>query len=155
MEAIVVPTMLFLMIAVIVIGLPLAKAYARRMDRGAQRPQLPSSDLLARLERIEQGIEAMAIEIERISEGQRFTTALLADKRGVLPAGAAPALPHSPARHDTPAAAPATTHVGTSTTPGTSNTGVPNTDAPNTDAPNTGDVNPADGTIILPAARRS
>jgi hypothetical protein len=33
-----------------------------------------------RLARIEQAVEAIAIEVERISEGQRFTTKLLADR---------------------------------------------------------------------------
>jgi hypothetical protein len=33
-----------------------------------------------RLERIEQAVEAIAIEMERVSEGQRFTTKLLADR---------------------------------------------------------------------------
>ena len=33
-----------------------------------------------RLERIEQAIDAMAIEVERVSEGQRFTAKLLADR---------------------------------------------------------------------------
>ncbi|CAN5150149.1 hypothetical protein BH23GEM2_BH23GEM2_18340 [soil metagenome] len=36
----------------------------------------------ARLERMEQSIEAIALEIERISEGQRFTTKLLAERTG-------------------------------------------------------------------------
>jgi hypothetical protein len=35
-----------------------------------------------RLERIEQAVDAIAIEVERISEGQRFTTKLLADRAG-------------------------------------------------------------------------
>jgi hypothetical protein len=35
------------------------------------------ADAQARLERMEAAIETMAIEIERISEGQRFTTQLL------------------------------------------------------------------------------
>ena len=47
-----------------------------------------------RLERIEQGVEAIAIEVERISEGQRFTTKLLAEQQraalGNASAGAAP-----------------------------------------------------------------
>jgi hypothetical protein len=34
----------------------------------------------ARLERIEQAVDAIAIEVERISEGQRFTTKLLSDR---------------------------------------------------------------------------
>jgi hypothetical protein len=34
----------------------------------------------ARLERIEQAVDAIAVEIERISEGQRFTTKLLSER---------------------------------------------------------------------------
>ncbi|HET7584910.1 MAG TPA: hypothetical protein VFK13_08385 [Gemmatimonadaceae bacterium] len=33
-----------------------------------------------RLTRIEQSIDAMSLEVERISEGQRFTTKLLAER---------------------------------------------------------------------------
>jgi hypothetical protein len=40
-------------------------------------------ELLERLARVEQIVEATAIEIERISEGQRFTTKLLGEKRTV------------------------------------------------------------------------
>lgn len=38
-------------------------------------------ELLARLARMEQIVESTAIEIERISEGQRFTTRLLGEKK--------------------------------------------------------------------------
>ncbi len=34
----------------------------------------------ARLQRIEQAIDAMATEVERVAEGQRFTSRLLADR---------------------------------------------------------------------------
>jgi hypothetical protein len=34
----------------------------------------------ARLERMEHAVDAIALEIERISEGQRFTTKLLAER---------------------------------------------------------------------------
>jgi len=44
----------------------------------ASQPQSNISD--ARLARIEAAVEAMSIEIERISEGQRFTTKLLSDQ---------------------------------------------------------------------------
>jgi hypothetical protein len=93
------PVLLLIVIACIVIGLPIARAKARQIERGGQTPQLPMGDVVAQLERIEQAIEAMAIEIERISEGQRFTTALLAEKQGRI----TPALPPVPARHDTDA----------------------------------------------------
>ncbi len=44
---------------------------------------LASGDLAAiqaRLERIEQAVDAIAVETERISEGQRFTTKLLSER---------------------------------------------------------------------------
>ena len=37
-------------------------------------------EVAARLERIEQALDSVAIEVERISEGQRFTTKLLSDR---------------------------------------------------------------------------
>jgi hypothetical protein len=40
-------------------------------------------ELVARIARIEQIVEATAFEIERISEGQRFTTKLLSEKKPV------------------------------------------------------------------------
>jgi len=43
---------------------------------------LPGADS-ERLQRVEQGIEAMAIEVERISEGQRFVTKLISESRGL------------------------------------------------------------------------
>ena len=74
----------FGMLAVIIIGLPLARAFARRMDRRGVAPQV-SSDLPPRLDRIEQAIEAVAIEVERISESQRYATKVMSELRG-LPA---------------------------------------------------------------------
>lgn len=54
-----------------------AHAYFTRARRGPVG-QLPGSD--ARMARVEQAIEAIAIEVERISEGQRFTTRLLTER---------------------------------------------------------------------------
>ena len=61
---------------------PLAWAAARIMVKRSNQPK-PSPQLLegtARLERIEQAVDAMSIEIERISEGQRFVTQLMSSK---------------------------------------------------------------------------
>ena len=74
-----IPIAAFVMVAVTAIGVPLAKAYARRIERGPLQPTLPP-DMTARLERMEQAIDSIAIEVERISEGQRFTTKLLAER---------------------------------------------------------------------------
>lgn len=60
-----------LMIAVIAVGKPLARAFGSIIERRAlKQPMAP--EFGARLERIEQGIEAVSIEIERISESQRY-----------------------------------------------------------------------------------
>ena len=73
-----VPITLFVMIGVVSIGVPLARAFARRVEQGG--PQKLSPEVLARLERMEQAIDSIAVEVERISEGQRFTTKLLAER---------------------------------------------------------------------------
>jgi hypothetical protein len=62
-----------------------AGAYFFGKSRGQRESMLTSKDpeLLARLSRVEQIVEATAIEIERISEGQRFTTKLLSEKKEI------------------------------------------------------------------------
>jgi hypothetical protein len=39
-------------------------------------------EIVERLGRLETSVDAAAVEVERISEGQRFTTKLLADRNG-------------------------------------------------------------------------
>lgn len=73
----------FVMVAFVIVGLPLARAFARRMDRRGETA--PASEISPRLDRIEQAIEAIAIEVERVSEGQRYTTKAISELRG-LPA---------------------------------------------------------------------
>jgi hypothetical protein len=46
------------------------------------------NDISQRLARLEQGMDATAVEIERISEGQRFTTKLLFERSGAQPSSA-------------------------------------------------------------------
>lgn len=79
----------FIMIAVIIIGWPLARAFGRRLERRADTPPLPDAAIAGQLQRIEQAVEAMSIEIERISESQRFMAKLQsgAAERGSLGAG--------------------------------------------------------------------
>lgn len=75
---------------IIAIGLPIARAYARRLEA---RPQVLPGDVSGRLERMEQAIDSIAIEVERISEGQRFTTKLLSERIEALPVPAVPPVP--------------------------------------------------------------
>jgi hypothetical protein len=51
----------------------------RREDARLEKGSAPSISE-ARLARIEQAVEAIALEVERISEGQRFTTKLLSEQ---------------------------------------------------------------------------
>jgi hypothetical protein len=65
----------------IVIAIPLSIAYARRIWKGKPQPSGPRVDEIApRLDRLEQAVDAIAIEIERISEGQRFVTKIMAER---------------------------------------------------------------------------
>ncbi len=77
-----VPIAFFITVVSIVLGVPLVRARIRRMERQG----LPGGDPHAdeRMARIEAAVEAIAIEVERISEGQRFTTKLLSE-RAALP----------------------------------------------------------------------
>ena len=79
-----IPIVLFIMMGVTAIGWPIARALARKLDREALQPKLPL-ELSGRLERMELAIDSIAVEVERISEGQRFTTKLLSERQQALP----------------------------------------------------------------------
>ena len=70
---------LFLTFAVMIIGYPIAKAIARRIDRTGETTKVPVA-VTAQLAQLNQAVESIAIEVERISEGQRFTTRLLSEQ---------------------------------------------------------------------------
>jgi hypothetical protein len=80
-EAVDISLAFFFTVAAIIILLPLARAFARRMDRrGGAAAQVPA-EVSAQLEHLNRAVDAIALEVERISEGQRFTTRLLTDQR--------------------------------------------------------------------------
>jgi hypothetical protein len=81
-----------------------AFAWTRWLVRPHQEPLLASQDQQYRLEQrlasIEHAVQAIALEVERLGEGQRLTTRLLADR---LPQdAAAPRLASEHRRVDTP-----------------------------------------------------
>ena len=80
MEHDLVPFGFFAMVAIVAIGVPLVRGIVKRWERVDAGPNVPS-DLTARMERMEHAIDAIAVEVERISEGQRFTTKLLSETR--------------------------------------------------------------------------
>lgn len=65
---------------------PLAVGAARMMWKRAAAGPVRSAihpETNGRLERIEQAVEAIAIEVERVSEGQRFVTKLMSEAKAV------------------------------------------------------------------------
>lgn len=71
--------MLGLTLVCCVVGLPIARAFGRWLDRrGTAQPV--SREVTTRLEAIERAVESVAVEVERISEGQRFTTRMLSER---------------------------------------------------------------------------
>lgn len=68
------------MAAFVVIFLPMSRAIARRSDRQSSTAKIPP-EVTAQLAQLSQAVDAIALEVERISEGQRFTTRLLSEQR--------------------------------------------------------------------------
>ena len=64
----------------IAVAFPLAIAYARRIWRGKPSASAAADSVAPRLDRLEQAVDAIAIEIERVAEGQRFVTKVLAER---------------------------------------------------------------------------
>jgi hypothetical protein len=81
---------LSIVFTVFVLG-PLAVGFARTLFKRASRPALPPAvfnEAAQRLERVEAAVETIALEIERISEGQRFVTKLLSESQPAPQLGA-------------------------------------------------------------------
>ncbi|HEU4990099.1 MAG: hypothetical protein KGL93_05920 [Gemmatimonadota bacterium] len=76
---------------IMVLGLPIIRAIIRAVERRTSPPPAPAlpPDIAARLDRIEQSVDSIAVEIERVAEAQRFLTKLQTEAR---------ALPGSPAQ---------------------------------------------------------
>ncbi|MDQ6829938.1 MAG: hypothetical protein M3081_13850 [Gemmatimonadota bacterium] len=69
-----------------VFGIPAAVLYARMKFRHTEKMATieagmkTSPEIEARLTRVEQAVDAVAIEVERVGEGQRYLTKLLAER---------------------------------------------------------------------------
>ena len=81
-------------IFMVIVLLPLSIALARRVWRrsAAVVTSFPR-ELVDRLSRMEQAVEATAVEVERIGEGQRFLTRLFTEGEGARAIGAGAAQP--------------------------------------------------------------
>jgi hypothetical protein len=85
-------------IGIFLLMLPIVFALSRRLwvRRGPTPLATLDAETSTRLLRIEEAVESIAVEVERIGEGQRFTTKLLSERQAevasrVIPPSAAPA----------------------------------------------------------------
>jgi hypothetical protein len=71
-------TAISIVFTVVVLG-PLAMSFGRLLWRRSSRAAVPPgwNDAVQRLERLEQAVDTVAVEVERVSEGQRFMTRLM------------------------------------------------------------------------------
>ena len=86
-------TMIISVVGLIFVGFPLAIAFARLLwKRGSHVSAPPPSQLPAdstrRFDQLEHAVDAIAIEVERISENQRYLTKLLSEPRPNAAVGA-------------------------------------------------------------------
>ncbi len=86
-EEVFVLTGLFMFVAI----LPISVAYARRIWRrsSAAVAALPD-EVMERLTRLDHAVDSIAVEVERIGEGQRFVTRVLAERSPAAAALGAP-----------------------------------------------------------------
>jgi hypothetical protein len=73
---------------ILAVLMPISIGLLRRMWRGSSKPSTQSvADVISpRLDHLEHATDAIALEIERISEGQRFVTKVLAERPVNAPA---------------------------------------------------------------------
>lgn len=71
----------------IIILFPIARAIGRWIDRRTDRSLVKVAEVAPQLRQLQESVDAMAIELERISEAQRFTAKLMAGKAQELGAG--------------------------------------------------------------------
>lgn len=85
-------------LSIVLIWFPLAFAAARALWKRSNRPGPPHAvftETAQRLERLEASVDAIAIEIERVSEGQRFVTKLLSESQPAPVLGAGQRTPET------------------------------------------------------------
>ncbi|HEX6628379.1 MAG TPA: hypothetical protein VF105_10505 [Gemmatimonadaceae bacterium] len=78
-------------LSILFIFFPLAAGLSKAIWRRSNRPAIPAAamtETAQRLERLESSVDAIAIEVERISEGQRFVTKLLSEGHAAPALGA-------------------------------------------------------------------
>jgi hypothetical protein len=85
-------------IVTLAIGVPIVRAFAKNIERRGLMSE-DSREIKDRLQAIELAVDAIAVEVERVAEAQRFSTKLLSERAANPPAlESARAAQSSPAR---------------------------------------------------------
>ncbi|MEX2181567.1 MAG: hypothetical protein WD771_05955 [Gemmatimonadaceae bacterium] len=64
----------------LVIGYPIVRLITRLIERRTDRSLVPGDQVALQLRQLQDSVDTMAIELERISEAQRFSARLLAER---------------------------------------------------------------------------
>ena len=71
---------MFVTIGIVIVMLPFARAVARHVEHKSTALYGGTHHLSPQIEQLQQSVDAMAVELERITEAQRFQSKLLAGK---------------------------------------------------------------------------
>ena len=78
----------------VIVLLPMSLAFTRRIWRRSARAEVTlPPEMSQRMESLERGMDAIALEVERIGEGQRFVTQALTERGEIRAVGAGAAEP--------------------------------------------------------------
>jgi hypothetical protein len=69
---------------VLAIGIPLMRAWIRRFDRKSEALKAaPQTNIEPQIRQLQDSIDGLTLEVERIAEGQRFMAKVIGDREKV------------------------------------------------------------------------
>jgi hypothetical protein len=78
--AVIISVAFFVSVAATIIFAPLARAFARRVDRQSEAALKSAAAVSPQLMQLQDSMDALSVEVERITEAQRFQSKLLAER---------------------------------------------------------------------------
>jgi hypothetical protein len=83
-EAVEMMKMVFVTAVVLAIGIPLMRAWIRRFDRKSEALKAaPQTNIEPQIRQLQDSIDGLTLEVERIAEGQRFMAKVIGDREKV------------------------------------------------------------------------
>lgn len=83
-EAMEMTKMLFMTVVLLVLGVPIVRAWIRRFDRKSEQLKAgPLVNIEPQIRQLQDSIDGLALEVERIAEGQRFMAKLIGDREKI------------------------------------------------------------------------